>query len=313
MKWHPLPANALWCMGGIVVLLAAASVIVFLLRILRPNRDCRELVLRIKGWWVIVVPFFSALLLSRGIAIIFFALVSYLALKEYLSLIPTRRADRRVLFWAYFAVPVQYWWIHNELYGMFIIFIPVYMFLFLAIRMALGGETTGFLKAAGTLHWGLMCTVFSLSHVGYLLALPGTSNAPAGGVGLVLYLVALTELNDVAQYVCGKAFGRHKVIPSVSPGKSMEGVIGGVIVTVVCACLLAPVLTPLSRMHAFFAGLIIGPFGFLGDVTVSAVKRDIGIKDTGTLLPGHGGILDRVDSLTVTAPAFLHFVRFFYF
>lgn len=313
MTWHPPPDNALCCMGAVAALLAVASLVVYLIKTLQPQRDCRELVQRVKTWWFIMIPFFGALLLGRGVAIVFFALVSYLALKEYLSLIPTRRADRRVLFWAYFAIPVQYWWIHCEMYGMFIIFIPVYMFLFLAMRMALGGETGGFLKAAGTLHWGLMCTVFSLSHVAGLLALPGVNRTPAGGVGLVLYLVILTELNDVAQYICGKAFGRRKVVPTVSPGKSWGGLIGGVAVTVLAAWLLAPVLTPLRPMHALYAGLIIGPFGFLGDITVSAVKRDIGIKDTGTLLPGHGGILDRVDSLTVTAPAFLHFVRFFYF
>ena len=172
MKWCPPPSNVIWCMVGIVVILMFASVVVALLKKFQRNKDHRELVNRIKTWWLIVGLFLGVLLFCRGIAIIFFAFVSYLALKEYFSLIPTRRADRRVLFWAYLAVPVQYWWIHTEWYGMFIIFIPVYMFLLLAVRMALRGETEGFLKAAGTLHWGLMTTVFSLSHMAFLLVLP---------------------------------------------------------------------------------------------------------------------------------------------
>lgn len=313
MKWCPPPLNVIWCMVGIVAILIFASVVVALLEKLQQNKNHRELINRIKTWWLIVGLFLGVLLFCRGIAIIFFAFISYLALKEYFSLIPTRRADRRVLFWAYLSIPVQYWWIYTEWYGMFIIFIPVYMFLLLAARMALKGETEGFLKAAGTLHWGLMTTVFSLSHMAFLIVLPKEGNPFAGGIGLVLYLVCLTELNDVAQYIWGKSFGRRKIVPKVSPNKTWAGLMGGIGTTILLAYILAPVLTPFSKQDSIFVGLIIGIGGFLGDITVSAVKRDIGIKDTGTLLPGHGGILDRIDSLTFTAPLFLHFTRYFYF
>lgn len=313
MKFCHPPANVVWCMVGIVSLLTFASVIVAVMRKLQPDKDRRELVQRVKTWWIIIGPFLGVLLIGGGVAVVFFAFVSYLALKEYFSLIPTRRADRRVLFWAYLAIPIQYWWIYTDWYGMFVIFIPVYMFLLLPMRMVLKGETKGFLKAAGTLHWGLMTTVFSLSHMALLLVLP-KEEYPAGyGAGLVLYLVCLTELNDVAQYVWEKTLGRRKVVPKVSPNKSWEGLIGGVATTIILAYLLAPILTPLDWSDSIFAGGIIGLGGFLGDVTISALKRDIGIKDTGAMLPGHGGILDRVDSLTFTAPVFLHFIRYFYF
>lgn len=300
-------------MGSIVGLLALASIIVVSLKFLQPQKNRLELVQRTMTWWVILGFFLGALLLSKGVAIIFFAFVSYLAFKEYMSLIPTRRADRHVLFWAYLSIPVQFWWIYIEWYGMFIIFIPVYMFLLLPMYMTLRGKTQGFLKAAGTLHWGLMTSVFSLSHMAFLLVLPREGNPVAGGIGLVLFLACLTELNDVAQYVWGKSFGKRKVIPDVSPNKSWAGLLGGVATTVVLAFFLAPYLTPLSPTDSIIAGVIIGLGGFLGDVTVSAVKRDVGIKDTGTILPGHGGILDRVDSLTFTAPLFLHFIRYFYY
>jgi phosphatidate cytidylyltransferase len=300
-----------WAIAGIFCLLVVATVAVWLLGWLRPRADWSELRLRVRTWWIMAAVFFLALTLSRRISLAFFAFLSFLALKEYLSLIPTRRADRIVLFWAYLAIPIQYFWIDMRWYGMFIVFIPVYAFLLLPMQMVLIGETSGFLRAAGTLHWGLMATVFSISHVAFLLVLPKTVNPQGGGPGLVLYLVFLTQFNDVAQYIWGRTLGgaaRHKVIPRVSPGKTVEGLLGGVATTIALAWLLATYLTPLTRGESLVAGALIGLGGFVGDVVISALKRDLKIKDSGTLLPGHGGILDRVDSLSYTAPLFFHFV-----
>ncbi len=306
-------ATVLWTMGAILALLAVATVALFVLGRWRPRLDLAELRLRLRSWWVMATIFLFAMLLSRNVSLAFFAFVSFLALKEYLSLIPTRRADRTVLFWAYLAIPIQYFWIALPWYAMFTIFIPVYMFLMMPLRMVLIGETKGFLKAVGTLHWGLMATVFSISHLAYLLVLPATGNPHGGGGALVLYLVILTQLNDVAQFLWGKSFGRRAVVPTVSPNKTYEGLFGGLATTLVLAVLLAPLLTPLDRLQSLMAGVLIGLAGFIGDVVISALKRDLGIKDSGTLLPGHGGILDRVDSLTYTAPLFFHFVHYLHF
>jgi phosphatidate cytidylyltransferase len=311
--FRTLTPNVMWALAALFALLVLASVVTFALKRFRPERDYRELWLRVRSWWIMVGIFAFAISLSRTASLVFLAFVSFLAFKEYLSLIPTRRADRRVIFWAYLAIPVQFYWVAIEWYGMFIIFIPVYMLLFLPMRMLMIGETTGFLRAAGTLHWGLMMTVFNLSHAAYLLVLPLAKN-PAGGVaGLVLYLVFLTQLNDVAQFTWGKLFGRHKVIPKVSPKKTWEGLIGGIATTTLLAWLAAPYLTPLSPAEAVGAGLLIAIAGFIGDVTISSLKRDLGIKDSGTLLPGHGGILDRVDSLTYTAPLFFHYLYYLHY
>jgi phosphatidate cytidylyltransferase len=303
----------LLAVGGIFGILVVATGVVGLLKRAKPEKDFGELSSRIRSWWIMAAIFGLAMLLNRGVSLLFFAFLSFLALKEYFSLIPTRRADRRVLFWAYLAIPIQYWWCFCEWYGMFIIFIPVYMFLFLPMRMVIIGETAGFLHAAGTIHWGLMTMVFSLSHLAQMLVLPAAHGSAVGGAGLVLYVVFLTEFNDVLQYIWGKSLGRHKIIPKVSPNKTWEGFLGGVATTFVLAILLAPVLTPLTRVESALAGLLIGLSGFIGDVTISALKRDLGIKDSGTLLPGHGGILDRVDSLTYTAPLFFHFVYYLHY
>jgi len=305
--------NVFYSLVGLYLILAISSLITAALKKYKPNKDYAELIQRVNSWWIMVTIFTLAMVLSRSISLIFFGFISFLALKEYLSMIPTRRADRRVLFWAYLAIPLQYYWVSQQWYGMFIIFIPVYIFLLLPLRMITIGETKNFLQAAGTIHWGLMMLVFSLSHIAYLLVLPATDTFQQSGVGLVLFLVFLTQFNDVSQYIWGKIFGKRKIVPKVSPNKTWAGFVGGVLTTTILAIALSGFLTPLSLEMAIIAGLIISIGGFIGDVTLSAIKRDIGVKDTGRLIPGHGGMLDRIDSLTYTAPLFFHFIYYLYF
>ena len=299
-----------YCLGGIFGVLILATLIIFVLRKCRPQRNWLELQQRINSWWVIICLFSLAMLSPKWLALTFFGFISFLALKEYLTLAPTRRSDSMPLLWMYAAIPVQYLWTGMAWYGMFIIFIPVYVFLFLPARMVIAGDTKGFLHSALVMHWGMMTTVFALSHVAYLMTLPG-ADASAGAL-LVFFLVALTELNDIAQYLWGKSLGRIRVTPNVSPNKTLAGLLGGIFTTMLLAAILGPLLTPMSYLLSLGAGLIIGASGFCGDVVMSAIKRDFGVKDSGKLLPGHGGILDRLDSLIYTAPLFFHFYYYFY-
>ena len=308
-----IPPAVLWTFGAIVVLLLVATAIVAFMRRGDSADRHAELASRVRSWWVLVIVFAIAISFRRSVAIAFFAILSFLALKEYFSLIPTRRADRRVLFWAYLCVPLQYLWIGMHWYNLFLIFIPVWAFLWIAMLMVVRGETKDFLRAAGTIHWGLMTMVFGLSHLAYLLVLPDGKAVAAHGAALLLFVVLLTELNDVAQYVWGRTLGRRKIIESVSPKKTVEGLVGGALTTTVIAFFLAPYLTPLTPGDRVAVGLMIGFGGFLGDVTISAVKRDIGVKDSGSMIPGHGGILDRIDSLLFTGPLLFHFMAYFYF
>jgi len=313
MNLIALPVSVQIAFMAIGGLLALASLISIALVRAKPERDYTELRLRIKTWWLIVAVFAVAVLFNRTVSVTVLGFVSFLAFKEYLSLVPTRRADHRVLFWAYLAIPIQFYWVWMGWYGMFIIFIPVFVFLVLPMRMILIGETQGFLRAIGTLHWGLMITVFGLSHAAFMLVLPAEINPAGGAMGLLIYLVFLTEINDVAQYLWGKSFGKRKISPKVSPNKTVAGFLGGLLTTTALAVVLAPFLTPLARYEALGAGVLIGLGGFVGDVTISALKRDIGVKDSGSLLPGHGGILDRLDSLTYTAPLFFHYVYYLHY
>lgn len=296
---------------GIGALLVVSTLVVTVLQKWKPQWNLREVALRIYAWWIMAFVFVLAVGAPLWAALTFVCFVSFVALREYISLIPTRKADRFALLMAFIAVPLQYFWVWRQWYGMFIIFIPVHAFLFIHLKMVLEGETKGFLQAASSIQWGLMITVFSLSHMAYFMVLP--QNEPMVGRSLLLFLVFLTQINDVAQFCFGKAFGKSPILPKVSPKKTVEGFLGGVLTTVSLAYFLAPGLTPFQPLQAIAAGLIISVGGFFGDVTMSAVKRDLGIKDASNLIPGHGGILDRIDSLTYTAPFLFHFTRYLYF
>ena len=297
----------------IVALLLTATVISFVLKKVKPSGDFGELSDRIKSWWIMIIIFSTALLTSPVVSVIFFGLISFLAFKEYVSVIPLRKVDRRVLLWAYLTIPLQYILVANNQYGLFIVFIPVWVFFLLPFRLILAKQTDGFLRSVSAISWGLMITVFAVSHAAMLMQFPATQNHLAGGAGLILFLAILNQGNDVAQYVWGKLFGKNRIVPVVSPNKTWEGFIGGVLTTAAMASLLYGLLTPFSITFAIFIGILLAVTGFIGDVTISAMKRDLKIKDAGALIPGHGGILDRVDSLCLSAPLFFHTVRFFYY
>lgn len=303
-----LAPNIQVVVAGIYAVLCASSVFIAALTRLAPRFDFTEIKRRTQAWWFMVATLTVSILLGKGFTLAMLAIVSYLALKEYLSVIPTRRADRAILLLAYMAIPIQTCLIAAERYDLFIVFIPLYAGILLPVAMLLGGQTQDYLRAVATVGAGLFGTVYLFGHLSYLLVLPDTLNPAAGSLGLLVYLVVLTQSNDVSQYLFGKPLGRHRIVPGISPGKTVEGFAGGLCVTILLAILIAPWLTPFGTSDAIFTGCLMVLCGFAGDVTLSAIKRDVGIKDWSQLLPGHGGVLDRIDSLIFTAPLFFHFV-----
>jgi phosphatidate cytidylyltransferase len=266
---------------------------------------------RMQSWSLIVGVLATALLAGPALFIGLFALVSFLALKEFLTLAPTRKEDRIVLLMAFSAVPVTYLSIWADQYILFLVLVPVYLFTGMAFAMALGGRTEKYLATAGIIYWGVVVCVTSLGYVPLLMRVPLAEAGPAGPAGLVLFVLLVTQLNDVAQYAWGKTLGKRAILPTVSPNKTWEGALGGGLTTAVVILVLGPLVTPLSGIGLWLLAIGLPIAGFAGDVTMSAIKRDLGVKDTGTLLPGHGGALDRLDSLTFTAPLFFHILAFF--
>ncbi len=301
--------------GGVLAVLLLASAIGFLLARRYgadgPNPVIENLNARIKAWWIMVILIAIAFAFGKAGVIALFALASFTALREFMTLTPTRRGDHYALAAVFFVVlPIQYWLIVIEWYGLSSIFIPVYAFLFLPIIAAMRGDTERFLERVAAVQWGLMICVFCLSHVPALLTLP-IPGYEGRNLLLIAYLILVVQASDVLQYVFGKLFGRRKVAPLLSPSKTWEGFLGGA----GSATLLGTALwwvTPFSPVQAAIVSALITLMGFFGGLVMSAIKRDRGVKDWGQLIEGHGGVLDRLDSVVFAAPIYFHVIRYWW-
>lgn len=308
-------SDLLTLVSGIFGVLIFASAIGYVLQrrfaATGPNAAVENLNARIKAWWVMVILIGIALIAGRAGVLILFAFCSFAALREFVTLINTRRADHWALASAFFIVlPIQYYLLWAEEYGIFAIFIPVYAFLLMPIISVLRGDTERFLIRIAEVQWALMICVFCASHVPALLTLtiPGYEGR---NVLLIAFLVIVVQLSDVLQYVWGKLFGRTKIAPNLSPSKTVEGFVGGVIsATLIGASLWW--ITPFTPFQAGVLAFIITIMGFFGGLVLSAVKRDRGVKDWGNLIEGHGGLIDRLDSVVFSAPIFFHIVRYWW-
>jgi phosphatidate cytidylyltransferase len=266
---------------------------------------------RINAWWVMTALLGLAFLAGRMGILALFAFVSFMGLREFLTLMHTRRSDHWALFAAFFAVlPLQYYLIAINWYGLYSIFIPVYAFLLLPVIASLRGDPLRFMDRIAELQWGLMTCVFCLSHVPALMTLdiPGYAGREAL---LVAFLIIVVQGSDVLQYVWGKLIGDRKIAPTLTPSKTVEGFVGGVASATALGAALWWI-TPFRPWQAAALSLAIALMGFLGGLVMSAIKRDRGVKDWGRMIRGHGGMLDRIDSLIFAAPIFFHLTRYFF-
>ena len=304
-----------WLIGGVLALLVLASIIGWIVSVCVTDASGRATVqnlnARIRAWWVMAAVF--GLALATGVigTVLLFGLISFLALREFITLTPTRRGDHRTLFWVFFVVvPLQYYLIAIKWYELYSILIPIYVFLFVPIRSAVAGDCSHFLERTAKIQWGLMVCVYCLSYVPALLSLR-INGYEGKDPKLMFYLVLVAQISDVMQYVWGKTFGRHKIAPNVSPNKTWEGLIGGI----ASATLIGAGLwwaTPFSPLQSAGMSFVITLMGFCGGLVMSAIKRDRGVKDYGTLIEGHGGVLDRIDSLCFAAPVFFHLTSYYF-
>ena len=309
------PAPLLLGLAGVLGLLVLGTLAAMVLPALQPGKWA-DLGPRMRSWWIIALLVGGALIAGWQAFTILFALISFLALKEFLTLAPTRKEDRLVVLLAYLSIIVNYGTIFADQvlfedgYQVYLVVAPVYMFLITAATMAWIGRTDGYLATIGIVHWGVIVCVYNIGYAAFLMRTPDIE-APSGAAGLVFLLLFITQFNDVAQYCWGKAFGRRKISPSVSPNKTWEGALGGWATSAAVFYVLAPYFTPLAPAEAILVGVLLPLAGFFGDITMSAIKRDLGVKDTSRLIPGHGGVLDRLDSLTFTTPLYFHLLAFY--
>ena len=301
--------------GGLIITLIIASSIGYGLKFKvgfsTPHAVIDNLNARINAWWVMILIIFAAAALGFYGVIGLFFVISFMALREFLSLLYIRRGDHLALAACFYVIlPLQYFLVAIDWFSMFTIFIPVYGFLFLPILSVLLGDTGHFLDRSTKVQWALMISVFCISHIPAILTLD-IEGFEDKKLLLMIFLILVVQSSDVLQYVWGKLFGKHKIAPKLSPSKTVEGFVGGIISASVLGGLLYW-LTPFNPVQAVLMSLLICLMGFLGGLVMSAMKRSMGVKDWGNMISGHGGMLDRMDSLCFAAPIFFHVVRYYW-
>ena len=301
--------------GGLIITLIIASSIGYGLKFKvgfsTPHAVIDNLNARINAWWVMILIIFAAAALGFYGVIGLFFVISFMALREFLSLLYIRCGDHLALAACFYVIlPLQYFLVAIDWFSMFTIFIPVYGFLFLPILSALLGDTEHFLDRSTKVQWALMISVFCISHIPAILTLD-IEGFEEKKLLLMIFLILVVQSSDVLQYVWGKLFGKHKIAPKLSPSKTVEGFVGGVVSASVLGGLLYW-LTPFNPVQAVLMSLLICLMGFLGGLVMSAMKRSMGVKDWGNMISGHGGMLDRMDSLCFAAPIFFHVVRYYW-
>ncbi|MGM0837545.1 MAG: phosphatidate cytidylyltransferase [Bacillota bacterium] len=296
----------------ITLLVIALGLIVFSLALFivkkkNPSKDFSDLSVRAKTWWGMLVVFSIATLFQPMVSLFALMFLCFFSLKEYFSILKTRKVDRQLFLWAYLSIPMQFYWIYIGWYGMFIVFIPVYVFLFLPLPRILGNGTVGFLRSVSSTQWGLMLMVFGLSHLAFY-----QTASPEYGANLVLYLVVLTQLHDVVQFLVSVFIGKKKVVPSSNPNITWEGFIISTFVTTGVSYNLYAYLTPLDELFGILSGLIISVACFGGSLAVSVLKRDLLIGENEKSSVLKKSYLTRVDSLAYSAPIFFHVIRYYF-
>ena len=300
--------NVLWVVAAMLATLTTGT----LLRLQsirgKANATAKQRLASLRSWWLVATVVIVAALAGIGASVLLLAIVSALAMREFLRLLETK-PSALVSVLLFSLIPINYALVWLHWHEAFALFLPIAAVMLVSLGLIWEQRTKDFLRSASGSVWGLLVTSYLLAHVVLLFTLPETANRVAGGAGWFLLLIILTESNDIMQALVGRRIGRHKLAPVVSPNKTWEGFAGGVVSTVLLAMLLGPWLGSLAIWQAALGGLLVSAGGLFGDLNISALKRDAGVKDSGTLLPGQGGILDRIDSLTFTAPLFYYFVR----
>ncbi len=334
-----------WPTGLLLLSILLLHVVAFIIgRILKRQPEnsvdpavVRVFTRRVTAWLMMYSILALGILLGRIVTVVLFGLVSFWALREFITMTPTRRGDHRALFWTFFFfTPLQYVLVGIgrsyagekigdgiDFYGLYSIMIPVYASLFIPARIALAGDHKRFLERTAKIQAGLLICVYALSYAPALLDLdlmtwsdqtqtyePWEGSKP----GLLLYFIFVVQLADVFQLTWDRLLGRHVIARSIHGSKTWEGFFGCCLSTSVAGALLwLTGVTPFTLYGSALMSLVIAVMAFAGMMTMSAIKRDRGVSDYGTLVQGHAGVLDRIDSMCFAAPVFFHITRYFLF
>src|SRR3972149_1077587 len=303
-----------WAFSGIVVALLTVATVVGQVVKRQPHLGLHAAAVEsfngpVRAWWIIcsllAIAYFNA-----ELSVALFGLMSFWALREFITLTPTRLGDHRALFWVFFFfTPLQYVMVWLDKYELYSIMIPVYAFLFIPARVALSGDYKRFLERVAKIQSGLLICVYCLSFAPALLYLPLAENAAAGNARLLFFFVTMALLSEAMQFIWSRLYGRHVIAPSINAARTWEGLIGGTVSAALAGIVLFWATPYREVWEAALMSMVIAVMGFAGAMTMSAIKRDRGVHDYGTLIEGHGGVLDRIDAICFAAPVFYLITR----
>lgn len=310
--------SLLWVIAGVFVALTGGTLVRIVA--LRGASDvvAQSRLASLRTWWVLAGLLALAAVVGKAGVAVMLAIAAAASLKEFVALVGRENTGLRTAAVVFLLIPAYYIPALSGYHDLMLQLSPMAFVLILGGMRSWLGLKQEYVRTTAAMVWGLILFVVCLSCALFLFDLSLASEPPVGHVGWFLYLILLTEFNDIMQAITGRRFGKTKITPQVSPNKSLEGLFGGIFSTMLLAAASAPWLTTFCEARSPVAGilislasgLLISVSGFLGDINMSAIKRDVGVKDGSTLLPGQGGMIDRIDSLTFTAPVFYCFVRF---
>lgn len=302
---HTVTSIAVSAILGLLVLVPLLVLVLGWLGAM-PKELRREILVRTGAWAVIVLVVVGPILLGAFWAILIFFVLAVAGYIEYARMTGLFRES--AVSWAVLiGIACAFFAVLDHWYGFFAALAPLGVLLIAAVAL-LRDHPNGYVQRVALGVLGYLLFAICLGHLAYF------SNSAYFRPILILVL-ASTAMNDIFAYTCGKLFGKRKLCLNTSPNKTVAGAVGAAILTTIGIGLLGQPLLEfapeLGTLHLLAGGLMISICGQLGDLMLSAIKRDIGVKDTGVIIPGHGGLLDRLDSLLLTAPACFHFIGFY--
>ena len=277
---------------------AILTLIVFVLNLFKKIPMLIAFNKRMLTLWVLILLFTLAFVGGKEVCCIFFSILSLMAITEYHKMTINKQRDKRInpLIYGFWAL--QYISLYMNMQTLFIIIIPFAIFLLIPFVGIFFRDDKNIWQKCVNDYVGLMLTVYAMSYMCAYMTFPQMHN----GVGLLLFVLILTLMSDFFQAICGFLWGKHFLVPHLSPHKTWEGLIGGGILSAGLSWLMGTYLTSFGKIDLLCMGFFLNFVAFCGDVTISAVKRYVGVKDCSNLLPGHGGLLDRFDSILFTSP-----------
>ncbi|WP_293944287.1 MULTISPECIES: phosphatidate cytidylyltransferase [unclassified Sphingobacterium] len=263
-----------------------------------PNGKFADVPVRVRSWGYIVLVLAFAFV-PQTTSLLFVSWLTFQGMREFMKMFVPKFNE--ALSFAVVVSLVQLFLLYSCSYGAYLSLAGL---LCIGIGLFFGLIQRTAKVATIGMTFGAAACLLAFSQLAFIRAVE-INNGALMGLELVAYIVVLTELNDVFQYLMGKFFGKRKIVPRISPNKTVAGCVGGIGLTVMLSNILGYLFLPFGDFICFSAlGLLFGILGFCGDVLFSFLKRKTGVKDTGTLIPGHGGLLDRIDSLLFNAPVF---------